>query len=396
MINEARFHDQRYMNRALRPEKGDVLLNSTGTGTIGRSCVFHAHGDFLIDGHITLLRPDLKKLDGRWLNCILQSPEGQLHLETQCYSGSTNQVELSRERLMATAISLPPLPEQHRIAEILDTIDEAIKKTEALIEKLKAMKQGLLHDLLTRGLDENGKLRDPKTHPEQFKKTDIGWLPSPWDVKKIEEIKADSPNALSMGPFGSNITVKNFINEGVPVIRGINLSGPIVDFSNTVYISDKKADELSSSNVFWNDIVITHRGTVGQVSLFKEKSPFERAVVSQSQLKISCNSAIIRPYFLTTYLTSAFGQKLISNAKGHTGVQAIGQPLSSVKKMKIPAPPLHEQQRIESILIEWGERINREERYCKKLMKIKGGLMHDLLTGEVRVKVDTPKEKTPS
>ena len=77
------------------------------------------------------------------------------------------------------------LPEQRRIAEILDTIDEAIQKTEVLISKLKAMKQGLLHDLLTRGLDKNGKLRDPKTHPEQFKDSPLGRIPKEWNTTKL-------------------------------------------------------------------------------------------------------------------------------------------------------------------------------------------------------------------
>lgn len=63
------------------------------------------------------------------------------------------------------------------MSEILDTIDEAIQKTEALIEKLKPMKEGMLHDLLARGVDENGKLRDPKAHPEQFKDSPLGKIP---------------------------------------------------------------------------------------------------------------------------------------------------------------------------------------------------------------------------
>ncbi len=72
---------------------------------------------------------------------------------------------------------LPPLPEQRRIAEILDTLDEAIRKTEQVIAKLQQMKQGLLHDLLTRGIDDNGELRDPERHPEQFKDSPLGRIP---------------------------------------------------------------------------------------------------------------------------------------------------------------------------------------------------------------------------
>ena len=119
-------------------------------------------------------------------------------------------------------------------------------------------------------------------------------------------------------------------------------------------------------------------------------------MVSQSQLKVSCNISIISPYFLTIYLSSPFGQKLINNAKGHTGVQAIGQPLSSVKKMRIPVPPLSEQHQIGTTLTDWDLRIDKEEEYHKKQVKIKKGLMHDLLAGKVRVNVDASEGKMSS
>jgi type I restriction enzyme S subunit len=101
--------------------------------------------------------------------------------------GSTFEA-IGRRELANLQVTYVSLPEQRRIAEILDTIDEAIQKTEALISKLKAMKQGLLHDLLTRGLDKNGKLRDPKAHPEQFKDSTLGRTPKEWQVVSIGKI----------------------------------------------------------------------------------------------------------------------------------------------------------------------------------------------------------------
>ncbi len=99
-------------------------------------------------------------------------------------SGSTFP-EINQRNFEAIIVPRPSKTEQRRIAEILDTIDEAIQKTESLISKLKAMKQGLLHDLLTRGLDKNGKLRDPKTHPEQFKDSLLGRIPKEWETARL-------------------------------------------------------------------------------------------------------------------------------------------------------------------------------------------------------------------
>ena len=97
-------------------------------------------------------------------------------------SAGTTVLNLNKGQLAGIELAAPPLPEQRQIAEILDTLDEAIRKTEAIIAKLKQVKQGLLHDLLTRGIDDNGELRDPERHPEQFKDSPLGRIPREWEV----------------------------------------------------------------------------------------------------------------------------------------------------------------------------------------------------------------------
>lgn len=131
----------------LKAVPGDVLLNSTGTGTIGRSCVFNDAGNFVVDSHVTVIRPQAKKLHPQWVNMLLRSPQGQTNLETFCYAGSTNQVELARTPLAETEIPLPPLLEQRRIAAILNTLDCTIEGTQRVIEKLQATRQGYINEL---------------------------------------------------------------------------------------------------------------------------------------------------------------------------------------------------------------------------------------------------------
>lgn len=95
---------------------------------------------------------------------------------------------ITKDDVVNFLIPLPSLPEQRHIAEILDTVDEAIAHTSSLITKLKQTKAGLLQDLLTRGLDEDGKLRDPQAHPEQFKDSVLGLIPKAWKVKPLSEL----------------------------------------------------------------------------------------------------------------------------------------------------------------------------------------------------------------
>jgi type I restriction enzyme S subunit len=93
---------------------------------------------------------------------------------------------LNFSRLITFNFPLPPFPEQQKIAEILETIDNAIEKTDKIIEKYKRIKQGLMQDLLTKGMDENGNIRNEKTH--KFKDSPLGRIPEEWEVVRLGEV----------------------------------------------------------------------------------------------------------------------------------------------------------------------------------------------------------------
>ena len=101
----------------------------------------------------------------------------------------TKMPRTSWSTLSRLSLFCPAEPEQRRIAEILDTVDEAIRRTEQVIEKLKQVKQGLLHDLLTRGIDDNGELRPPPEEaPHLYRNSPLGLIPRSWDVSTVDEI----------------------------------------------------------------------------------------------------------------------------------------------------------------------------------------------------------------
>ena len=89
---------------------------------------------------------------------------------------------------------------------MLDTVDEAIAKTEAVIAKLRQVRAGLLHDLLTRGLDQNGELRDPIAHPEQFHDSPVGRIPKNWRARLLAEFSAYCRVWYFKSPYDSGKT----------------------------------------------------------------------------------------------------------------------------------------------------------------------------------------------
>ena len=98
---------------------------------------------------------------------------------------------------------------------MLDIVDKAIAKTEAVIVKLRQVRTGLLHDLLTRGLDANGQLRNPVTRPEQFQDSPLGRIPREWDVRPIDTVRTEIIDCKNRTP--------PYTNSGFPVLRTSNV-----------------------------------------------------------------------------------------------------------------------------------------------------------------------------
>jgi len=109
---------------------------------------------------------------------------------------------------------------------------------------------------------------------------------SSWQRKSISELAAPQKWSLNGGPFGSKLVSKMYVSKGVPVIRGCNLpQNARFDGSDFVYISEEKADELRQHQAVAGDLIITQRGTLGQVGIIPDDAAHARYVISQSQMK---------------------------------------------------------------------------------------------------------------
>jgi type I restriction enzyme, S subunit len=193
-------------------------------------------------------------------------------------------------------------------------------------------------------------------------------MASKWTEVPLEQLKAHTKSAFAMGPFGSKIKAENFTTVGVPVIKGGNLNSIYLDESKFDFLTKEKADELESAKARRLDIVITHRGTLGQVGLIPEDSMYKEYVVSQSQLKMSFDITKVDPYFVYYFLRSPLGQSRLLSNVSQVGVPAIAQALTSVRAIEIPLPDNREEQgRISKILRELDQKINLNRRINQTL-----------------------------
>tara|TARA_R110002049_G_scaffold20717_1_gene75851 strand:- start:6270 stop:7646 length:1377 start_codon:yes stop_codon:yes gene_type:complete len=164
----------------------------------------------------------------------------------------------------------------------------------------------------------------------------------------VEDIAAEKRNALVGGPFGSNLVSRDYVESGVPVIRGQNMGSGRWLCGEFAYVSEEKAESLSANLARPGDVVFTQRGTLGQVAIVPDDGPHEKYVISQSQMKLSPDLAKVDPLYLYYEFTGPHQLAYIANNAIQTGVPHTN--LTILRNTPLTLPPLTEQKAIAHIL----------------------------------------------
>ncbi len=273
---------------------------------------------------------------------------------------------------------------QIKIAHILQTIDDTIEKTEVLIEKYQQIKAGLMHDLFTRGIGADGKLRPPREQaPELYQQTPIGWIPMQWEFEPLKNIFG-AKNIVN-GPFGSDLLTSELRKEGVPVLYCQDIKPGYFSRISQSNVTQIKAAQLSFCNVRKGDILLAKVGTPPCDSCVYGED--ENAVVTQDVIRIRPSSDNA-PEFFSSWFGSGYGRKSIRRISIEGTRERVS--LGEFKSLVLPKPNIVEQQRISKRINRAQSLIAGTKRELDKLKKLKAGLMHDLLTGKVKVKSEPP------
>lgn len=268
---------------------------------------------------------------------------------------------------------LAPAPEQRRIAEILDTLDQAIRKTEQVIAKLQQMKQGLLHDLLTRGIDENGELRDPDRHPEQFKDSPLGRIPSEWKIHRVGDLFSMQLGKMLSKQASAGPNQKPYLAN-----RHVQWNHVALCELETMSFSLAEREKF---NLVSGDLLVCEGGEVGRSALWRGESAdvyFQKAI---HRLRATDNSML--PGFMLRFMRFAAECGMFADLSSQTSIAHLTQ--EKLALLKVPRPPTSEQTRIVQVFDSSDEKESKEKEQLEKLRTLKHGLMDDLLTGRVRV-----------
>lgn len=203
-----------------------------------------------------------------------------------------------------------------------------------------------------------------------FKLTDIGQIPNDWRLMTVDDIKSPEKKSIISGPFGSNISAKYFVQSGIPVIRGNNLSLDIqTKFKDEgfVFVTEEKANELGT----WaenGDIIFTAVGTIGQVGILLGKEKFSKYLISNKQLRLRVNIELIEPLYAYYWFASPLMIDIVLQRNTGSSVPLIN--LSVLKSLLIPVPPKEERISILNILSSLDDKIDLLHRQNETLEQL--------------------------
>jgi type I restriction enzyme, S subunit len=362
---------------------GDVLICRLAE-PIGRSCFAPNLGERMITSvDVTILRVDTEASDPRFIVYSLNTPESLRRCEI--VSGGTTRQRISRSNLGRIKLSVPKRTVQRRIAEILWTLDETIEQTDALIAKYHKIKAGLMHDLFTRGVTPDGKLRPTRDQaPQLYKESPLGWIPKEWKVVTTEHFAAKTPGATTIGPFGSDLLSTDYRGEGVPVIFVRDVKEDAFEWNSSTYVSRNKAQQLAAHAVKSGDILSTKMGLPPCISC-RYPSWMEQGVITADIIRLRPDASSVEVRWLSAALNSdAYKRQVQAITAGVTRPKIT---LSAFRKLLVSCPMKDEQTLVADRLESVSEFISTENLNLIKFREQKHGLVHDLLTGRVRVKV---------
>ena len=369
---------------------GDVLWNSTGTGTLGRAAIFRGNPGFsltVVDSHVTIIRPS-SAITSSFLFHYISSSLVQDRL-SELQTGSTGQVELNLTTILALDVPLPPLGEQRRITDALTTIRSRIHQVIRDVETSRELLERYFASLLSAAM--SGRLtagsaeqRDPNElegllqHLDAQRKTldmnvrakpgmaplgraSVG-LPSGWTNTRLEVLTEPGRpiryGILQPGPDTPS---------GVPYVRVVDIKQSTIDLESVRRTSSTIAEKYRRAQLRTGDILLSIRGTVGKVA--QVPSPLDGANITQDSVRISLAVPIASRYVFWYLHSDAARSYMKENQKG---IAVRGINVSDVRVMPIPLPPVGEQHEIARQLdyaSDWIARVASEQALTSAVAK---------------------------
>ncbi len=361
LINLAPSFSEKHQSRSIKYR--DVV--TVHTGDIGTSAVVPKELDGC-QGFATLnTRVKEEIIDPYYLSWFFNTDTYTNFVLSVCTGDGRSNLNL--KDFVKSVIVYPPLPEQQKIAKVLTSVDEVIEKTQAQIDKLKDLKTGMMQELLTNGIGHT-----------EFKDSPVGRIPAEWDVVTLGDVTIESA-------FGPRFSSDEYAPDGnFGCIRTTDMDENWDVNYSTAPLARLNFKEFEKHILVDGDLLVTRSGTCGLVDVFREQPIPMVAAAFLIRFRLTDN---VIPQFVKYLMMSTDIQESVQLlASGGVQKNLSG---TSLKTLKIPKPSIQEQIKIVKAIESINNRLANSNKKLSLNKKLKKALMQDLLTGKVRVKINS-------
>lgn len=368
-------------SKSLRVDKGDLIMSICAT--VGKPMIVDMPA-CIHDGFVQIY--DLQDTSTEYLYYLLQFHENDFEKRGQ----PGTQVNLNTTIVEREVVFFPKYQQQTKIAKILSTVDNLIDQTQNIIDKYKAVKQGMMADLFSRGIDMSGTPETNKSYgqlrpnyedaPELYQETELGWVPKGWDVHPVENVAIGGfkngyfkdPKLVGSGKKLINVT-ELYQDFGIDITT---------DKVERIIVSPK---DFEKYKVDIGDLFFTRSSLVleGIAKSNIVRNLPEEAVFECHVMRLKPNKEFVVPEFLALFTGMPKARSYLMSMAKQVTMTTIAQP--DMVGLPTPVPSLNEQQAIVEKIDAIDELIRKEKETVEKNKNIKKGLMQDLLTGKVKV-----------
>jgi type I restriction enzyme S subunit len=293
------------------------------------------------------------------------------NIRTINYSGfqGSGIKHLDKSFIEKLEFSIPPLPEQKKIASILTSVDEVIESTQKQIDKLQDLKKATMNELLTKGIGHT-----------EFKDSELGRIPKSWSISNIEKL-------TQFVTSGSRGWSQYYSSEGSLFIRIGNLTRDHINlkFADIQLVEPPSGGEGTRTKVKVGDILVSITADLGVIGIVNES--LGEAYVNQHVCLVRLESVSdVNPRWVGHFLSGHAGQEQFE--KKNDGGAKAGLNLPTIRSIVVPLPSPQEQNKVVRVLDRLDSEISIKQTKLAKHQSLKKSLMQDLLTGKVRVTVN--------
>ena len=284
--------------------------------------------------------------------------------DIEALGGTTTFSFINKTAISKFKVQVPPMDTQKKIANILFSVDKAIQKTDDIIQKIELLKQGLMRELLTKGISH-----------KKFKQTKIGKIPEEWETHTIKQV-SEKVNVGFVGTCERYYTD----NSGIPMIRTGNIKRGELDLSELKYVTKDFNNKNKKSQLIPGDILIARHGDIGQATSVPNSLSLANCL---NVVIVRANSRLIVPKFLAYFINSPIVKDQIKIKAGGSTQNVVNT--REIANCFISLPDLNEQKEILIILENTDEVLDINRQFKNYYLILKKGLMNDIFSQKVQI-----------